>query len=200
MSKIRFLFYGPVKGKGVDIAISLWTKGLAAIRGDFRAASGDYDFSHMETWFPNEHGVFESGIVLSGESIYLGTCFSSTMRGDADGVRFAPASRVLRNPERWYYIEFEIADWQLNVARSMAEGKVGKKYDLWGGIVFGFVLPIGVIRQDPEKEYCSEVCCWIAVGVRILKKFKTLWVPYSPRKAASEMSKKAILRPLKMAA
>ena len=155
-----------------------------------------YNFSHEEIWLPDKeynriHNTFGDGFVAekTGGSAnfnfcgYIGECFSSTTRGAADGVRFAPASEVLKHPERWSYIEFEVDPERLEVALEESKKIVGLKYDFWG--VFGFIQPFAF--QDPKKYFCSELCDWFKVLCGIHPKRQKR---VSPRRSAYLLSKK----------
>ena len=55
MNKIRVLFYkAAVDGKLLDNGISLWSKALAFVRGDWKALK--YNYSHMEIWLEEQEG------------------------------------------------------------------------------------------------------------------------------------------------
>ena len=103
-----------------------------------------YPVSHEEIWLPDLAGDFET-VDYGGhfERLWCGQCFSSTTRGDANGVRFAPASEVIgKHPERWEYIEVEVDDYRFEVFMDEATRLVGAGYDYWG--VFGFLNPFPV--------------------------------------------------------
>ena len=137
-----------------------------------------YNYSHVEIWIPDEDGRFKSILNIgqpcshkgclahcshpcefcgriSGNH-YLGQCFSSTTRGDAEGVRFAPASEVLKHPERWDYIEVEVDDERFEVALDEAKRLVGNGYDY--GYIISFLQPF--IVQKESDWACSEFCDW----------------------------------------
>ncbi len=116
---------------------------------------------------------------------YAGKCFSSTTRGDSEGVRFAPASEVIgKHPGRWMYIEFEVDEKKFEFAMFHAKKQVGKKYDFAG--VAGFVVPFW--PDDKKKWYCSEICEWFRWfcnwGERLAPR-----KPISPRRSALILAK-----------
>ena len=188
MAKIRFLFYkAAVDGKWLDDAISIYT-------GIFPCNWGTKGYSHVEVWFPDEEGRFEAWkFDVMAESVktdkthkaLLGQCFSSTTRGDAKGVRFAPASEVLRHAERWRYIEADVSQAKYDKMYSKAQGEVGKPYD-YLGLFTGFFLMAAFLQND-LKRYCSDICAWIAWIGGILG--KRLWI-VSPRRLAKILAKK----------
>ncbi len=182
--KIRFIYHKPQGERGVGKAIVALTWVYALFYAKGKALKLDY--SHEEVWLPDEDGIFifnNIGAHLIG-SQYAGQCFSSTTRGDAEGVRFAPAQCVIgKHPERWDYIEVNVDPERLEVAVAEARRLVGKKYDYLG--IFGFINPFPVHSKD--KWYCSEVCDWFKVLLRIYpKRHKRI----SPRRAAYILSKK----------
>lgn len=89
------------------------------------------------------------------EAQEYGLSFSSTMQGGDSGVRF----KVIKysHPERWESFDLgDLVSSQLTRALRLATAIVGKKYDLWGAIRCGLPYPSFLIRQDPERWYCSE--------------------------------------------
>ena len=175
MAKIRFLFHksnGPdikkgfwrwAKAKTLSGGIIGWTWILAVARFDFKSLKFNYD--HVEVWFPDENGEFGGWVGETNNQLdLLGECFSSTTRGDAKGVRFAPASEVLRHPERWDYQEFEIEDYEVKDWKEYYEDEIGKKYDYLG--ILGFLSLINI--QDKDKWFCSELCAWVARSLSLV--------------------------------
>ncbi len=175
---IRFAFH---KGRDsfVGKGIIAWT-GFLCLFYNWRLLK--YSYSHEEEWTPNSAGKFDTTEIPITNNFY-GKCFSSTTRGDWKGVRFAPASEVVgKHPDRWDYIEVDVDEERLEVA--LAEGKrlVGAKYDFWG--IFGFIQPFAF--QDPKKYFCSELCDWFKVLLRIYP-FRHNRI--SPRRAAYLLAK-----------
>ena len=171
---IRFGFH---KGKDslVGKAIIGWT-GFLALFYNWRLLK--YDYSHVGIWIPSlSNGFINQG--CNGVD-YLGQCFSSTTRGAADGVRIAPASEVLHNPERWDYIEVIVDPERYQVALAESNKLMGLKYDYWG--IFGFANPFPF--QDPKKWYCSEICNWFAVLCGLTNREKRI----SPRRLAYKLA------------
>lgn len=182
--KIRFLFH---KGKDslVGRGIVLWT-GFLALFYNWKVLK--YNYSHEEEWTPDDDGEFTKEVKWAitlryAYTMFTGRCFSSTTRGDANGVRFAPASEVLKHPERWDYIEVEVDAERLEITLAEAEKLVGRKYDYLG--LFGFFNPFPF--QDKMKEYCSEVLDWFKFMSRIHRKRQKR---VSPRRAAYLLAKK----------
>jgi len=154
--KKRYVFH---KGKDswVGRGIVVWTFALGIARLDFKSLK--YNYSHVEEWSPDDVGLFSNIPTYADPApILYGECYSSTTRGEANGVRFAPACEVLHNPERWDYIEFDVPDNLVRTVKPLLRNKVGRKYDFSG--IYGFALPWN--PQNPFKEYCSELCCWTA--------------------------------------
>lgn len=190
--KLRFVYaknVGPDRKKGlwrwlkaqvIGQGIVLWTGFLAIVRFDWKSLR--FNFRHVEVWFPDEDGEF---IYEAGRRILLvikGQMFSSTTRGDATGVRFAPASEVLKHPSRWMYQEFEVDAVAYRDMYLAAQSQVGKKYD-YLGLFTGFFLLAPYLQNDNER-YCSDVCGWLAwIGGMLKKRF---WI-LSPRRLAKIM-------------
>jgi len=189
-------FWRWVKANAIGQGIVIWTGVLAVVRLDWKSLK--FNFRHVEVWFPDDDGNFaecetvgdgscktiptDEGntftITISNyEMKFLGQCFSSTTRGDAEGVRFAPASEVLKHPERWDYIEFEITKESYFNAKWWMDAWVGRKYDFAG--LFGFFLPWN--SEQAGKFYCSEICSEIAWTLELTKK---LHKRISPRRLA----------------
>ena len=198
--KLIFLFHKP-KGefrlwppRCVGTLIVGWTWALAFVSGGWNRLK--YNYSHVELGIPNEYGEFfyyppmPNSRTCTPIRCYLGQCFSSTTRGGAKGVRFAPASEVLKHPERWDYAEVEVDDERFEVAMAEARKLVGKKYDYIG--LFGFFWPWNI--HDKNKWYCSEICAWLAYLMRVLpKRHKRI----SPRRFARKLVEQGIvLKPL----
>ncbi len=196
--RVRFVFH---KGKDswLGRAIVAYTWLLAVVRLDFKSLK--YNFDHVSVWFPDEDGEFKSeltpfypclkhkgclqhwthpceGCGRIGGSPYLGECFSSTTRGNAKGVRFAPASEVLHHPDRWMYQEYEVGE-NLPLVKETMKKYVGSKYDFAG--IAGFFSPINT--EVKEKWYCSEICAYIA-WMLVLIEGKERIKRISPRRLA----------------
>ena len=180
--KIRILYHhGKDSLVGRGIVIWTWVLGLF-----YNWKVLKYSFSHEEIWIP---GICEDKDLFSGkwdfdsmhDDRFFGQCFSSTTRGTANGVRFAPASVVLHHPERWDYIECEVDPERLEIALEEAKKLVGKKYDFWA--LFGFFNPFPI--QDSKRWYCSEICNWFKVLCGIGWREKRI----SPRRSAYNISK-----------
>lgn len=103
--KLRVLFYkAKFDDHLLDDGISLWT-------GLFNWGTGPY--SHAEIWIPNTDVPCREGqeFGVTMEQFYpAGTCYTSTMRDEVNGVVKRPAAQVLKHSDRWDYIEIEISD------------------------------------------------------------------------------------------
>ena len=181
--KVRFIFH---KGKDswIGKGIVAWTWVLALVSFQWNRLKDNY--SHVEIWFPDENEEFEAELVDGGYTgvwIKTGQCFSSTTRGDAEGVRFAPASEVLHHPERWRYIECEVDEERVVSGMPRLKAKVGLEYD-FSGVILGFSNPFNI--QDEDKWYCSEIIAWVARLFRLIKYYKRI----SPRRLARVLADK----------
>ena len=199
--KIRALFYkAKMDGKPLDDAINVWTWIIAFF--SLKWGRLKYAYSHMEIWIPDEDGKFTHNQItplrefnrinppiavpdeFKNPDEYLGQCFSSTTRGDASGVRIAPASEVLKHPERWDYIDLPLTgvskDYWPKVME-WANKQVGKGYDYKG--IAGFFSPKPI--NNPERWYCSEICMRLIYKAWI---FNTFEERISPRRSASVLA------------
>jgi len=132
-------------------------------------------------WYTEQYNK-ESQSTLFIENIY-GECFSSTTRGNAKGVRIAPASEVLKHPERWMYIECDFHGNQMVSAKRVMNNANTAKYDYWG--LFGFFSPFNI--EDDSKWYCSEICAYIAFLLGVIDRdYKRI----SPRRLAGKLAKR----------
>jgi len=181
--KVRFLFHTPLGERGVGKLIVGWTWLLGCF---YNWKVLKYNFSHVEIWIPDETGRFESLEFMTKKGIrrsYFGQCFSSTTRGDANGVRFAPANKVLKHPERWEYIEVEVDPERYEVELAEAKRLIGGRYDY--GYILSFMQPF--IIQSKFAWACSEICAWVGYLWGIIpKQFKRI----SPRRLAYILAKK----------
>ena len=176
--KIRCLYHNPKGERGVGKAIVAWTWVLAIF---YSLKAWLYNFSHEEVWLPEVHYAKDGSIL--GYAWFAGRCFSSTTRGKWKGVRFAPASEVLKHPERWSYIEVEVDPAWLRVAIAWAEDAVGAGYDY--GYILSFLQPF--IVQKESDWACSEICDYFKRLCRIIPKYHKR---ISPRRSAYLLAKK----------
>lgn len=217
--KVRSLYHTPKGERGIGKWIVGWTWVLAAVysvphifkkppvgssRWKEYIKALCYNFSHEEIWIASHCGAFIAPDE-NNKTKYLGQCFSSTTRGLDDGVRFAPASEVLKHPKRWMYIEWECDQYDFDYAMVRARKRIGRKYDFRG--VSGFVNPLPYIgraaakllrmdkaakwcenkMQNPNKDYCSELG-------NLFKYWCGIWdvilLVVSPRRSAYLLAKK----------
>jgi len=156
MAKIRVLFYrADWDGHLLDDLISSWT-------WLFNMGTGPY--SHAEIWIPGQNSnfkIFSHDIdTETTNPVYVGTCYTSTMRDEVNGVVKRPAAQVLRNPERWSYIEIEIGkrDYDLMVQEMNIKVAKNPGYDTWCIVSF-ICCPFRRWFKSP-KFICSEFCYW----------------------------------------
>ena len=153
--KFRDVFYKAKigDGKALDDGINIVSSAQSIMRFDFRL----WGFSHEEIWTPQvfeDEQVFEI-VSVSGRPYCLGKCFSAASRGDKKKcVRFDYASNILKNAERWQYIEFEVPDDKFNQAMDWAYSIEGADYDEQELLKYIFFF----LRDDPNKWICSPTC------------------------------------------
>ena len=109
--------------------------------------------SHSEIWTP-------------GLSWDAGKCWTSTMRGEFDGVRVADAMDVIENRYRWTYFNIPVDDniypsllrsMQVDVDNNTGYGKIK---------IASFFTP----WRFGKKPICSEKCCsWIIQGTSSIR-------------------------------
>ena len=175
MTRIRFAFHNgndSLLGK----AIIGWTWFLGLF---YNWSVLKFNYSHVEIWMPDRvRGFYD----WDGTKVIY--CISSASRDDEfPGVRSKHASKVLKHPDRWDYIEAEADDERVEVALAEANKLMGKGYDYLG--IFGFFNPFAV--QDKNRWYCSELASWFCYLTRITKKRHER---ISPRRLAYELSKR----------
>ena len=158
MKTIRIEYYLAKWDKHiVDDAISIWT-------GIWNW--GTPPVSHVE-------GVTDAG-----------NMYTSTMRGEENGVVKRPIKDVIQNPDRWRVQEIILEDedyWQM-ICWMNAELMTNKGYDTW--TLLKFFLPFG--RKSSNKKFiCSEFVQEALVMAGFFSKRK-LW---SPRRLWKEIEK-----------
>ena len=151
MKDFIVLFYRPEFGDGhvIDDAIywhtllwnpQTWGKGLAT--------------SHVEIWTQDENGNY----VIRGCPV--GDCWSSTFRkGEYNGTRRAPASEILKHPDRWYGYTVPTSNVAYDYAVQEMEIQVANNqgYDFLALPSYFTPWRFG----DREKNICSEFCARI---------------------------------------
>ena len=163
MKKIRFVFYiakfdlinvlyRKRKPHFIDDGIAFWT-------GLFNWFTPRY--SHWEGWIQDENGLFRDYYYVAGiTDEFLGTCYTSTMRGDNNGTVSRPASEVFIHPERWHYQEFEVTDDSFEEAKAWADERVRLNRGYSKRDILRFFMPLWLLKKlkldDPVREICSE--------------------------------------------
>ncbi len=190
--KIRIIFYKARIGDKhwLDDAISLWT-------GIFNMGTGPY--SHVELWVPGDvipHGIQFCNPVRCTRKLepidYYGTCYTSTMRGDAKGVVKRPASKVLKNPKRWDYCELGVEEEDYNRMIRPADNliKHGKGYDFRAIASFFWFRRV----HEDDKWICSELVYLLLIWCRV---FKGEVLCPSPRRLSRWLTKRGyVIKPL----
>jgi len=166
MKKFRVVFYIPDKKDGVhvDDLIGNYTLALNRIGSiahlDFermKVLKKLYS-SHVELWTPDEtpKGI---GVIYQGES------WTSTMGqlGGKDrqgsGVRVAPAYEIYKNPERWFYCEFEVPDKRYGRLIEFLQTAVKENAGYDKALIANFFIPKQVWNFDKKTMYiCNELC------------------------------------------
>ncbi len=152
MRKLRILFHKiPAGWAGLWYGIRHPVSGGIALVTRSR-------YTHVEVWTSDKDNQFIRRLQQSGLSPkqYLGTCWTSTLRDEYDGACERPAAKVLKNPDRWDYLEFECKDKDYNkMVKAMDEAvDENKGYDVVG--VGRFLIGIPVFNKT--KYWCNEFC------------------------------------------
>ena len=177
--KIRVKFYrAEHDGHLIDDVISGYTK-------IFNWNTEPY--SHCGIWWPDADGRFLNegsdgvGLFFTG---FAGVCFSSTMRGDANGTVIRPARDVLTHPERWDYCEIEVPDEKALEAMAWAQVEAlnNKGYDKLQ--ILGFFFPWRFGRAD--QNICTEAVGKFLYQALVLDR---IWV-WSPRRLSAKLIEK----------
>lgn len=110
---------------------------------------GTKGYIHAEKWRSDVNGKF-----VNDSGGYVGTVFTSTMRGDAKGTVIRPAAGVLRNRDRWHCCEVEHRSVDYWKAMTWAYEAARKNRG------YGFrdlAKHIGIpFLADPLRNICSE--------------------------------------------
>ena len=161
MKKVRFVFYiakfewrNILPGRKIrliDDGISLWT-------GLFNWFTPGY--SHMSVWIEEDGSFKESLFVCPDGWAYVGTCYTSTMRGEDNGTVKRPASEVFTNSGRWHFVEFKVTDESFEEAKAWADERVAGKHKYSMKDIRRFFMPLWMLKKfkwdDPDREICSE--------------------------------------------
>ena len=136
----------------MDDLISWWT-------WPWNIGTGPY--GHAEVWTPEiisrkgEIFDFPQYKQKKGWSkVFTGTCYTSTLRDNYKGTCKRPASEVLKHPERWDYMEFDIPEDDYNrlVYWMDLEVENNKGYDMKASL--SHLTPWRFHNID--KNNCSE--------------------------------------------
>lgn len=143
--KARLLCYRPAIDKHLlDNAITYYTYAVNPKIWKYPALM----CGHSAIWMPDEDGNFITDFGFSG------TVFTSTMRyaKGQNGVVKQRAVDVLKNPERWFWFEFELVD--ANFACGWLFNKVLQNQGYDKKALITFFVPWEV--HDKDKYICSE--------------------------------------------
>ena len=119
--------------------------------------------THCSLWEPDEYLHFTEFPTHSA-GYYVGQCWTSTTRDDANGTVVRPAARVLTHPWRWLYTEHTIECVKFEHAKANAQAKVDYNVEHDVGYayrnLFRYVMPLwmlnGIKLVDPKGEICSQ--------------------------------------------
>lgn len=193
MNKFRVIFYrakrdGHALDDGINVWTAIWNVPLDFWKKGYKERINAWwkgCYSHVEIWWPDVKGMFICNPKQKPFQWCIhGQMFTSTMRGDAKGTVIRPASEVLKNPSRWDYIEIEVDEAVLEMAKEGArfQAKTNKGYDFL--LISSFFIPIRI--HDKKKAICStrvqRFCRWCGV----FDKFH-IW---SPRRLSRKLVKK----------
>lgn len=100
---------------------------------------------------------------------YNNISFSATMRDGQDGCRFMQIDYD-KHACRWDTLEMPVDALPEAKAFEMAERLNGKRYDLIG--LLSFATELDVIKPDPNKYWCSEVCAEVILAAKLWGNFR----------------------------
>jgi hypothetical protein len=146
MSKrIRVIFYiTPWVAK-----LKYWVNWLISIRTFSK-------YSHVEFWTMDD----STPMLWYDHYNFTGKCWAATMRGEDTGTVKRNASKVLKHPKNWHFIEIEI-DTDFETYPSNYEGMINymqsevdsnNGYSKWD--ILKFISPIHI--PDNKRNICSE--------------------------------------------
>jgi hypothetical protein len=151
MKKVRILFYvTPKKFKWkykVNFLISLWTRSKYSHCEVWVAEHNGYGFIQTTTEHPDPSRI--------GEVEFIGTCYTSTLRGESNGTVKRPASEVLDHPENWMYIEAEMPTGNYNSMMRFLENEVRLNKGYSKRDLMKFLSPVHF--PDNKRNICSEI-------------------------------------------
>jgi hypothetical protein len=182
--KLRILLYRAGRdGKWLDNAISGYTH-------LFNWWTEPY--SHAEVQKPDENRSFIGLRQIDGKPLengdygprFVGTCYTSTTRGDNKGTVKRPASEVLKHVDRWDYCDVEIDDRLYPLVIAYLDDEVANNK----GYGFKQILTYFWFRtvHSKDKNICSELV-YDALCVGGIFKKKNLCP--SPRKLSTLLRK-----------
>lgn len=138
-------------------------------------------YTHVEIWTPNMHVPCRDGdeFGLTMDQFYpAGTCYTSTLRGEYDGACKRPASEVLKNPERWDYLEYECEDedYDKMIAAMEKAVKENRGYDKKLIVLWWYKAKR---VYDKAKYICTE---FVQMALIAVKRFRVpeqvAWLKY----------------------
>ena len=156
---IGVLFRGE-KPHIIDDAIALWTG--------------------IWNWFTKPYAHCEIGVWIDG----VEWMYTSTLRGDNNGVVKRPASEVLKNPGRWVHYEIEISDVSYAGVMEHLNYWVSKNKGYDKKALLRFFLPIKR-KSNFDKFICSEFVQAAIVEAGVFPKCELL----SPRRLSGRLNK-----------
>lgn len=185
--KIRWLFHKSrlFDGHPVGQAISFWT-------GIWTWFTPSYD--HCEVWtqetLSSTYKIysFQGKELCTDKLVVHGTCWTSTMRGEHNGVVNRPASDILRNPGNWHYVEQELTPYQFETMEMWMNDRVADNKGYDKPAISKFFNPFKR-ESDWVRFVCSEFCQGAAFIAQIFN-VKRLW---SPRRLWKKLVKKTHL-------
>ncbi len=191
--KIRFLFYRAKfefrnflrtrQIRLMDDLISAWT-------WPWNIGTGPY--GHAEVWTQGKvdgYPCFTVQHIGARNLAYVGTCYTSTLRDNYKGTCKRPASEVLKHPERWDYIEFDLPEDLYYATLAWMEIQVENNQGYDKKAIISFFWPKRFHNAD--KFICSEFCYRAAIEAGILPFGKPNTVP-SPRRLSKMLQGKIV--------
>lgn len=174
------LWYGlrhPVSG---GIALCTWSK-----------------YTHVEIHIPDASGKFDVFLYnVATKTVYqryLGTCYTSTLRGEYDGACKRPASEVLKNPERWDIWEGECEDEDFGNMIAEMDKAVDENQGYDKELIAWWWHKAKRV-YDKAKYICTEFGQMALVAAKKIKYAPNDWWEFSANFLAKPLTPKAFAR------
>ena len=120
--------------------------------------------SHCSEWEPDENGEFGGMIDMGYADVvmcraFVGQCWTSTTRGDANGTVVRPASGVLDHPENWLFTEHSVLRTKFEYAKVWAQIRVDTNKGYSARDLSRYGMPLWLFDALGLDDKWQEICC-----------------------------------------